>query len=239
MEQMAKYYHGHAIQVHANIFPSQSEVGNQAACERYGEIPEKADVMHFDMYHARKIEGVLASHVRKIKEETKRGEVQTVVVADGEDTLDVGDLGTWSAGLAMSRGILHAAMAGFHPKAVLCIVLGGSYGGQEKDVVVVDIGVPDVVGFVISDSGTDNEKMRVNPNYRGNAHRRRRGDEVAFLWDELLRSLRMLTPHVLIHIDCPNPGDRISKVIDDHSKVSPIFNDGLDGRATIVRSFRP
>ena len=28
------------------------------------------------------------------------------------------------SGLGMSKAIMHAAMAGFHPKAILCVVLG-------------------------------------------------------------------------------------------------------------------
>ncbi|EKX51452.1 hypothetical protein GUITHDRAFT_134382 [Guillardia theta CCMP2712] len=186
---MAKYYHGHAM---------------QTACEHYGEIPEKAEAIHFDMYHARQIEGVLASHVSRIREETSRGELQTIVVTDGEDTLDVGDVGTWSAGLGMSKAMMHAAMAGFHPKAILCVVLGDvsssddtSRGGDRLS----------VARALASSENFDTQR----------AH-----------------SHRLSEPWQQVSAVLPAEVGSIMQVIEEHSKSSPVFNDGLDGRATIV-----
>merc|ERR1719473_1984533 len=131
-------------------------------------------------------------------------DVDLVIVTDGSRVLGLGDLGVNGAGIVIGKADLYIAGAGFDPSRILPVAL---------------------------DLGTNNEKLRNNPEYLGMPEPE--GEEYYELVDEFIQAVRLRYPKALIHFeDFATPLAR--ELLRRYRPKEFVFNDDIQGTAAVT-----
>jgi malic enzyme len=133
-------------------------------------------------------------------------DVDLVIVTDGSRVLGLGDLGVNGAGIVIGKADLYIAGAGFDPSRILPVAL---------------------------DLGTNNEKLRNNPEYLGMPVPKPEGEEYYELVDEFIQAVRLRYPKALIHFeDFATPLAR--ELLRRYRPKEFVFNDDIQGTAAVT-----
>nr|AIT70130.1 malic enzyme [Dictyopteris undulata] len=130
-------------------------------------------------------------------------EVDAIVVTDGSRILGLGDLGMNGMGISIGKLALYVAAAGFHPSKVLPCVI---------------------------DVGTNNEKLRKDPNYLGLDQPRLEGDEYLKVVDEFVAAVKTRWPKVMIQFEDFRT-EYAMKLLERYRSDHLCFNDDIQGTA--------
>lgn len=133
-------------------------------------------------------------------------DVHAIVVTDGSRILGLGDLGIGGLGISVGKLDLYVGAGGFHPNAVLPVVL---------------------------DVGTDNEDLLNDPYYLGLKRNRLDGDDYYELIDEFMAAALYRWPNVLIQFEDFQLKHALNLLFKYRDELL-IFNDDIQGTASIV-----
>jgi malate dehydrogenase (decarboxylating) len=128
--------------------------------------------------------------------------VDVVVVTDGSRVLGLGDLGIGGLGISIGKLDLYIAAGGFHPRRVLPVVI---------------------------DIGTDNPKLRNDPNYMGLINPRIDGWEYYEIIDEFMEAVALRWPKALIQFEDFQTKHAI-KLLQRYKRSFLMFNDDIQVR---------
>ncbi|RMH69653.1 MAG: oxaloacetate-decarboxylating malate dehydrogenase, partial [Actinomyces sp.] len=131
------------------------------ACERFSHIYRRPHGLFCAYPERHRLDVQLANHP---------GDVDVIVVTDGERILGLGDQGVGGMGIPIGKLSLYTACAGIDPARTLPILL---------------------------DVGTDNPDLLADPLYLGWRHERIRGDDYDAFVDEVVDAVRRRFPGVL------------------------------------------
>eukprot|EP00092_Neocalanus_flemingeri_P004184 GFUD01004499.1.p1 GENE.GFUD01004499.1~~GFUD01004499.1.p1 ORF type:complete len:635 (-),score=141.95 GFUD01004499.1:214-2118(-) len=132
--------------------------------------------------------------------------VDVVVVTDGSRVLGLGDLGIGGLGISIGKLDLYIAAGGFHPRRVLPVVI---------------------------DVGTDNPKLRNDPNYMGLVNPRLQGWEYYEVIDEFMEAVALRWPKALVQFEDFQTKHAI-KLLQRYKNNFLMFNDDIQGTAATV-----
>ncbi len=134
------------------------------------------------------------------------GDVDVVVVTDGERILGLGDLGVGGMGIPIGKLALYTAVGGVDPERTLPVFL---------------------------DAGTENEALLSDPLYLGWRHRRLRDQEYDELVDAFVAALRDRCPRVLLQWEDFAQRDA-NRLLNAHRESICSFNDDIQGTAAVA-----
>jgi len=133
-------------------------------------------------------------------------EVDAVVVTDGSRVLGLGDLGLGGLGISIGKLDLYVAAGGFHPRRVLPAVI---------------------------DVGTNNPKLKEDPQYLGDREDRLEGDEYYELIDEFMAAIKLRWPRALIQFEDFQSKHAVN-LLARYKTEYLMFNDDIQGTAATV-----
>jgi malate dehydrogenase (oxaloacetate-decarboxylating) len=134
------------------------------------------------------------------------GDIDVVVVTDGERILGLGDLGVGGMGIPIGKLALYTAVGGVDPERTLPVFL---------------------------DAGTDNESLLSDPLYLGWRHRRLRDDEYDELVDAFVVALKDRCPEVLLQWE-DFAQRNATRLLARHRTAICSFNDDIQGTAAVT-----
>ncbi len=167
------------------------------ACERFSHIHRRPHGLFLAHPERDRLDVHLANH---------GGEVDVVVVTDGERILGLGDQGVGGMGIPIGKLSLYTACAGIDPARTLPILL---------------------------DVGTDNTSLLDDPLYMGWRHERIRGDAYDAFVDEVVAAVRRRFPGVLWQWE-DFARDHASPLLRRHRETICSFNDDIQGTAAVA-----
>jgi malate dehydrogenase (oxaloacetate-decarboxylating) len=134
------------------------------------------------------------------------GDVDVVVVTDGERILGLGDLGVGGMGIPIGKLALYTAVGGVDPARTLPVFI---------------------------DAGTENETLLSDPLYLGWRHRRLRDDDYDELIDAFVNALRDRCPNVLLQWE-DFAQRNANRLLNSHRDTICSFNDDIQGTAAVA-----
>jgi malate dehydrogenase (oxaloacetate-decarboxylating) len=135
-----------------------------------------------------------------------QGDVEVIVVTDGERTLGLGDLGVGGMGISIGKLSLYVAGGGIHPAHSLPIVL---------------------------DVGTDNEELLASPYYIGWRHKRVRGPAYTDFVDAFVDAVKRRWPAALVQFEDFAIGNA-GTLLERYRHQLCMFNDDIQGTAAVA-----
>jgi malate dehydrogenase (oxaloacetate-decarboxylating) len=133
-------------------------------------------------------------------------DVDLIVVTDAEEILGIGDWGVGGIQISVGKLAVYTAAAGVHPARVIPVSL---------------------------DVGTNNETLLNDPQYLGNRHARRTGQEYDAFVRTYLETVSRLFPNALLHFEDFGPGNA-RRILLQYADAYRIFNDDMQGTGAIV-----
>lgn len=173
--------------------------------------PTVGDVsLHYSALY-RQHRGIYLSYPLQDKMQTiiaslPQGEVDVIVVTDGERILGLGDVGVGGMAIPQGKLALYTLFGGIHPARVLPIML---------------------------DVGTNNEKLLKDPLYLGWQHPRITGKDYDDFVERFVQQIKKRYPHVLLQWeDFAKPHAR--PLLEKYQTQICSFNDDIQGTAAVA-----
>jgi malate dehydrogenase (oxaloacetate-decarboxylating)(NADP+) len=133
-------------------------------------------------------------------------DVHCIVVTDGSRVLGLGDLGVNGMGISIGKLALYVAAGGIAPHRVLPICL---------------------------DVGTNNEKLRADPEYLGIREKRLEGEEYFDLVDEFMAAINFRWPTSLVQFE-DFESTKAAPLLDRYRVKYRMFNDDIQGTGAVT-----
>jgi malate dehydrogenase (oxaloacetate-decarboxylating) len=168
------------------------------ACQRFSEIYRRPRGLFLPYPHRDRLEEMLRNY--------GVGEIQAIVVTDGERILGLGDQGTGGMGIPIGKLSLYVACGGIHPKNTLPIVL---------------------------DVGTNNEERLKDPHYIGWRHERIVGDDYVAFVDAFVDAVKRVWPNVLLQFE-DFAFQHATPLLWRYRDRLCMFNDDVQGTASVA-----
>ncbi|EPY19691.1 malate dehydrogenase (oxaloacetate-decarboxylating) [Strigomonas culicis] len=168
------------------------------ACTRYGNLYTNDHGLYID------IENI--GNIRKLIRNSRKENVEVIVLTDGSRILGLGDLGVNGIGISIGKTSLYVAAGGISPGRVLPVVM---------------------------DCGTDNLTLRNNPLYLGT--RKRRCDDATFykLLDEFMEAAKEEWPTAVIQFE-DFSNNHCFDMMERYQNKYRCFNDDIQGTGAVV-----
>jgi malate dehydrogenase (oxaloacetate-decarboxylating) len=168
------------------------------ACQRFSEIYRRPRGL-FVSYPERE-------DLREILRNRPTGDVDVIVVTDGQRILGLGDQGIGGMGIPIGKLSLYTLIGGIDPARTLPIVL---------------------------DVGTDNAQCLEDPQYLGWRHRRIGDEEYYAFIDEFVAAVREEMPDVLLQWE-DFATTHALPILDTYREKMLTFNDDIQGTAAVA-----
>lgn len=134
------------------------------------------------------------------------GDVDIIVVSDGEQILGIGDQGVGGVLISVAKLVLYTLCAGIHPNRTLPVVL---------------------------DCGTDNKELLEDEHYLGLQKPRVRGEEYDAFVDKFVQTARKRFPKAYIHFEDFGVHNA-RRILDKYASEIPCFNDDVQGTGCVT-----
>ncbi|KAL2862673.1 NAD-dependent malic enzyme [Aspergillus lucknowensis] len=134
------------------------------------------------------------------------GEVDYIVVSDGEQILGIGDQGVGAILISVAKLVITTVCAGIHPSRQLPVVL---------------------------DCGTNNEDLLKDELYLGLRQPRVRGQEYDDFIDKFVQTARKRFPNAYIHFEDFGL-QNAKRILDKYRSEIPCFNDDIQGTGCVT-----
>lgn len=134
------------------------------------------------------------------------GDIDIIVVSDGEQILGIGDQGTGAILISVAKLVLYTLCAGIHPMRTLPVCL---------------------------DTGTNNEEFLKDDLYLGLRKPRVRGEKYDELVDTFIKSARKLYPKAYIHFEDFGL-QNARRILDKYTPQLACFNDDVQGTGCVT-----
>lgn len=145
-------------------------------------------------------------HMDDILRSATKGNVQVIVVTDGERILGLGDQGIGGMGIPIGKLALYTACGGISPAYTLPITL---------------------------DVGTNNQALLDDPMYMGWRHKRVSQDEYNAFVDEFIAAVKRRWPNVLLQFEDFAQANAVP-LLERYRDELCCFNDDVQGTASVV-----
>ncbi len=144
--------------------------------------------------------------MRQMLESRPFGEIDVIVVTDGERVLGIGDQGVGGMGIPIGKLAIYSLLGGIHPSRTLPIVL---------------------------DVGTNNPGLHRDPFYLGWRHERIGEEEYFAFVDLFVDAVKETMPHVLLQWE-DFARRHARPILDRYRDALCTFNDDIQGTAAVV-----
>lgn len=134
------------------------------------------------------------------------GDVDIIVVSDGEQILGIGDQGVGGVLISVAKLVLYTLCAGIHPNRTLPVVL---------------------------DCGTDNKELLKDEHYLGLQKPRVRGEQYDAFVDKFVQTARKRFPKAYIHFEDFGVHNA-RRILDKYASEIPCFNDDVQGTGCVT-----
>jgi malate dehydrogenase (oxaloacetate-decarboxylating) len=168
-----------------------------AACQQYSRIYHRPRGLYLSYPQQADIERIL---------EGFEGDIDVIVVTDGERILGLGDLGVGGMGIPVGKLALYTVCAGIHPASTLPIVL---------------------------DAGTNNQELLKDPLYLGWRHERVRGAGYDAFVESFVNAVSKRFPNALLQWeDFANAN--AGRLLERYRNRLCTFNDDIQGTGAVA-----
>ena len=148
----------------------------------------------------------LRKSIRELLRNRPNGQIDVMLVTDGERVLGIGDQGVGGMGISIGKLSLYTLIGGIHPMRTLPIVL---------------------------DVGTNNQERLRDPEYLGWRHERVSGQEYFDFIEQFVDAVKKELPDTLIHWeDFATPHAR--SILQRHQDDLLTYNDDIQGTAAVA-----
>ncbi|KAK2754731.1 NAD-dependent malic enzyme, mitochondrial [Arachnomyces sp. PD_36] len=169
------------------------------AIQNYSRLFRKPEGIFLNILDQDKIE-------RTLGRRREEGDIDYIVVTDGEEILGIGDQGVGGILISVAKLVLTTVCAGIHPARQLPVVL---------------------------DCGTDNEELLKDELYLGLRRRRIRGTEYDNFVNSFVRAARKHFPSAYVHFEDFGISNA-RRILDQYQPHIPCFNDDIQGTGCVT-----
>jgi malate dehydrogenase (oxaloacetate-decarboxylating) len=168
------------------------------ACLKFGTMYQREHGLYFPTSEI--------GNFRTILDNSRRKEIDLIVITDGSRILGLGDLGTNGMGISIGKCSLYVAGAGIHPRKVLPIVY---------------------------DSGTDNVGLRTDPMYLGQRIPKVADDVFYQGLDEFMEAVKNKWPNATVQFEDWSNNHCFDMLARYRHKYR-CFNDDIQGTGAVI-----
>ncbi|RPA73571.1 Aminoacid dehydrogenase-like protein [Ascobolus immersus RN42] len=172
------------------------------AIEQYSRLFRRPDgcFLNIDEHTSR------SSIASILKQFGGEGDIDYIVLTDGEEILGIGDQGVGGIGISVAKLVLMTLCAGVWPNRTLPIVL---------------------------DCGTDNKSLLNDAAYLGLRHPRVRSSRYNSFIDDVVQSIKSTFPTAILHFEDFGLGNA-RRLLEIYSEQLPCFNDDIQGTGAVT-----
>ncbi|KAK9471380.1 malate dehydrogenase [Dipodascopsis tothii] len=171
------------------------------AIEQYSRLFRRPDGVFLDIDHESEIRQSLEAWGRP-------GDVDYIIVSDGEEILGIGDQGIGAIGISSAKAVLMTLCAGVHPSRIMPVAL---------------------------DVGTDNSDLLNDRLYLGRRKPRVRGERYDSFVDKFVQTVKEVFPRAVLHFEDFGLSNA-RRLLDLYRPQLPCFNDDVQGTGAVTLS---